>query len=227
MRLGVFSNENLKPWINWTTLSPPLLGPLAAQRGAQAIAPAPLRWQRASEWRATVRQVRSVDTHFWMQGASRPELPIHVASFLGGRARRSAFVVDAWKYLITKIGTLAEFQHLDPCFVAFREGYEELCKRFPRGRFEWLPFGVDTGVFNAVPGERPVFAYWMGRRDKILHRAMLDYCKSRGLVYRYTMRSGEFADPLELGRLVGSSQYFLLHRLTFPTQRGQAGSAPL
>jgi hypothetical protein len=157
-----------------------------------------------------------------MQGASRPELPIFIASLLRGRTRRSAFVVDAWGHLLTKIGTLAVLQRLDPCFVAFREGYEELRRRFPRGRFEWLPFGVDTRVFKAVPGERPVFAYWMGRRHEELHRAMLAYCESRGLTYRYTMRPGEFSDPSELGRLVGSSKYFLVAPpdLSDPTRTG-------
>jgi hypothetical protein len=209
MRLGVFSNDNLNPWINWTTLGPPLLRPLAVHQDCCSIAPPPLQWRHAAEWKATLKSVRSVDTHFWMQGASRPELPIHLTSLLGGRARRSAFVVDAWPYLLQKIGTLATLQRLDPCFVAFREGYEELCKRFPKGRFEWLPFGVDTDVFKPVPGERPVFAYWMGRRDEVLHQAMLEYCRTRGLEYRYTMRAGEFT-PQELGRLVGSSQYFVV-----------------
>src|SRR6476659_1622735 len=151
MRLGVFSNKNLNPWVNWTTLGPPLLEPLAAHRGAQLFAPPPLTWRDGREWRNIVARVQSADTLFWMQGASRPELPIHLASILRGPARRSAFVVDAWKYLITKIGILAVLQRLDPCFVAFREGYLELRKRFPQGRFEWLPFGVDTNVFDAVP----------------------------------------------------------------------------
>jgi hypothetical protein len=145
-----------------------------------------------------------------MQSASRPENPIHLASLLRGKVRRSAFVVDAWKHLLTKIGSLAIVQHLDPCFVAFREGCEELKKRFPSGRFEWLPFGVDTDVFDSVPGERTVFAYWMGRRYEPLHQAMIRYCSERGLDYRYTQRPGEFRNPLELGQMVGRSRYFLV-----------------
>jgi Glycosyl transferases group 1 len=227
MRLGAFSNKNLNPWINWTTLGPPLLEPLAAYKDAQLIAPPPLKWDKVREWRNIVGTVQSADTLFWMQGASRPELPILIASMLRGPVRRSAFVVDAWKQDLTKIGTLAVLQGLDPCFVAFREGYEELRRRFPRGRFEWLPFGVDTRVFDAVAGDRPVFAYWMGRRYEPLHQAMLRYCEDRGLEYRYTKRSGEFSDPLELGRLVGSSQYFLVGppNLGFPERTG--GFSPL
>jgi Glycosyl transferases group 1 len=210
MRLGVFSNHNLNPWVNWTTLGPPLLNPLAEHDGARLIAPPPLEWRNRRELWRVLRDVSSCDTLFWMQGAVRPEVPIHLASLLRGPVRRSAFVVDAWKFLVTKIGALAVLQNLNPCFVPFREGCMDLKKRFPRGRFEWLPFGVDTDIFNSLPGERPIFAYWMGRRYEPLHQAMLRYCTERGLVYRYTLRSGEFPDPSELGKVVGSSQYFLV-----------------
>jgi hypothetical protein len=210
MHLGVFSNGRLNPWVNWTTLGPPLLKPLAAHENARLIVPPHLRLGNLREWRDVLLDVRSADTLFWMQNASRPEVPVHVASFLRGRVRRSAFVIDAWRYLLTKIGTLAQLQHLNPCFVAFREGYEELKRRFPSGHFEWLPFGVDTDTFNSAPGERTIFAFWMGRRYEPLHQAMIRYCSERGLEYRYTRRGGEFPDPSELGRIVGRCQYFLV-----------------
>ncbi len=210
IQLGVFSNEKLDPAVNWTTLGPPLLKVLAARENARLIAPPPLAWDRGREWRAVLRNLGSLDTLFWMQEGSRPEVPIHIASLLCRRATRSAFVVDPWKYLLTKIGTLAVFQRLDPCFVSMREGWEELKIRFPCGRFEWLPFGVDTNVFDSVPGERPIFAYWMGRRYEPLHQAMLAYCTDRGLRYQYTRRGGEFPNPRDLGGLVGRSQYFLV-----------------
>jgi hypothetical protein len=210
MRLGVLSNENLDPWVNWTTLGPPLLHPMAAKEDAMLVAPPPFAADRLQEWKEVLRTVHTLDTLFWMQGASRPEPPVHLASMLAGRARRSAFVVDAWKYLISKIGWLAVLQQLDPCFVAFHEGCEELKRRFPKGQFEWLPFGVDTRVFDAVPGERTIFAYWMGRRHEPLHQAMVAYCSERQLDYRYTLRSGEFTDPIDLGRTVGRSKYFFV-----------------
>jgi hypothetical protein len=209
MRLGVLSNENLNPWVNWTTLGPPLLNPLASHNNARLIAPPHLTSSNLREWRGVLRGAWSSDTLFWMQGPSRPEWPILIASLARGPVRRSAFVIDAWKYIITKIGTFAILQHLDPCFVAFREGYKELKGRFPSGRFEWLPFGIDTNVFDSVPGERPIFAYWMGRRHEPLHQAMLRYCADRGLDYRYTQRGGEFS-PSELGHMVGSTRYFLV-----------------
>jgi hypothetical protein len=222
IRLGVFSNEKLKPWVNWTTLGPPLLKVLGARENARLIAPPPPSWRRWSEWRAVLKSLGPLDTLFWMQEGSRPELPVHIASLLCGRARRSAFVVDPWKYLISKIGTLAVVQHLDPCFIPMREAYEELKTHFPRGRFEWLPYGVDTTVFDSVPGERPVFAYWMGRRYEPLHQALLSYCVDRGLRYEYRRQEDEFLDPRELGILVGSSQYFLVTPpdLTDPARTG-------
>jgi hypothetical protein len=146
-----------------------------------------------------------------MQGSARPEYLLWAASFLRGIVRRSAFVVDAWKPSIAKIGALAVAQRLNPCFVPFLEGCEALGKRFSSGRFEWLPWGVDTANFDAPENsERDVFAYWMGRRHEPLHQAMLSYCQRHGLEYRYTKRPGEFADPAELGRFIGRCQYFMV-----------------
>jgi hypothetical protein len=210
MRLGVLSNERLGAWINWSLLGPPLLGPLSKFPNASLITPpsiAPMHWR---EWRAVLAAAKNVDTLFWMQGSSRPELPLSLVSILSGRVRRSAYVIDAWKGSLTKIGTLAVAQRLDPCFVAFREGCDELSRRFPKGKFEWLPFGCDPEVFNPTTGKRDVFAYWMGRRYEPLHQALIRYCEERGLEYRYTRESGEFKDPADLGKLVGRSQYFLV-----------------
>ena len=144
-----------------------------------------------------------------MQLASRPETPVFAASLLAGFARRSAYVVDAWRNLIFKIGTLALLQQLDPCFIVFREAYLDLKMRFPSARFEWMPIGVDTDVFNAQPGERSIFCYSMGRRYEPLHQALIRYCSERGLQYKHTS-NGEIRDPFEIGRTVGRSQYFLV-----------------
>ncbi len=210
MRLAVLSNAELQPWVNWTTLGPPLLRPLAGYPGGRLIAPPPLSWRRRREWPPAVRGFRSADTAFWMQGSARPEWPLLALSATRPGIRRSAFVVDAWRQALTKIGTLAVAQRLDPCFVAFREGCDELRRRFPRGRFEWLPFGADTEVFRPGDAERDIFAFWMGRRSARLHGALLRYCRERGLSYRYTQVPGEFADPRELGALAGRCRYFVV-----------------
>jgi Glycosyl transferases group 1 len=210
MRLGVLSNRCLSPWINWTTLGPPLLDPLSNYPNSILIAPPPLAKNRLPEWRPIMEKIWRSDTLFWMQISARPEWPLFLPSLLRGPVRRSAYVIDAWKPELKKIGLAAVTQRLNPCFVAFREAYLELKERFPLGKFEWLPFGVDTGIFDSAPdGERPIFAYWMGRRYEPLHLALIRYCAERGLDYHYP-KPGEFATPAELGRLVGSSRYFLV-----------------
>jgi Glycosyl transferases group 1 len=226
MRLGVLSNERLNPWLNWTTLGPPLLHSLVANGNAQLIAPPPVSSANLGEWLELLRYGPSVDTLFWMQGGARPEFPVHLFSLLSGRVRRAAFVIDTWKPILTKIGMLAVAQRLDPCFVAFREGYEELRARFPGGRFEWLPFGIDTDVFDSMSQERPIFAFWMGRRYEPLHQAMIRYCADRGLEYRYR-QPGQFHTAEDLGRIVGSSRYFLVSPPDLDNPLRTGGFSPL
>jgi hypothetical protein len=97
---------------------------------------------------------RSVTRHglFWIQLGSRPPAPIHAASYLNLRARRSNFVLDAWKKSLTKIGIAATIERLNPCFVAYREAKDELEHRFPLAKFVWLPFGAHNRHF--LPSER-------------------------------------------------------------------------
>src|SRR5215469_16602672 len=99
MRLGLLSNENLGPWINWSTLGPPLLAGLAAH-GGEVIAPPPLSFSNRGAWRRTVAQVSRADTLFWIQPSARPELAVHLASFAKLGGRRSAFVYDAFEPLL-------------------------------------------------------------------------------------------------------------------------------
>ena len=227
MRLAALSNVQLQPWTNWTTLGPPLLRPLAACPGGQLIQPPMMNWRSADEWCTVVRAFRRCDTTFWMQGSSRPEIPIWALTATRLTIRRSAFVVDAWRPALTKIGYLAVAQRLSPCFVAFREAYEELTRLFPRGNFVWLPFGVDTEVFRSCHAERDIFAYWMGRRSPELHEALIRYCAERQLVYRYTIRPGEFANPRQLGALVGRCKYFVVTPPDIDNPSRTGGFSPL
>lgn len=227
VRLAALSNSRLGPWVNWSTLGPPLLEPLAAHPGASLIAPPPLAWPHRAQWREAVRQLRRSDAVFWMQGSARPELPLWALSMSKPTIRRSAFVVDAWRPSIEKIGRLAVAQRLDPCYVAFREGCEELQQRFPKGRFQWLTFGIDTDVFHERPVQRDIFAYWMGRRHEALHQALLRYCEARGLEYRYTKVSGEFRDPQELGEMVSRCRYFVVTPPDIDNPERTGGYSPL
>ena len=75
------------------------------------------------------------------------------------RARRSNFILDAWKPSLTKIGIVATVERLDPCFIAYREAIDELKRRFPLAKFVWLPFGAHTDVFYPRKEEKSVFAF--------------------------------------------------------------------
>jgi hypothetical protein len=210
MRLGLLSNEKLDPWINWSTLGPPLLSALATQQGVDLIAPPRLRWAQRAGWPDVIARVRSCDTLFWIQGGMRPAPPVQLASLAKLDIRRSAYVYDAFEPVIDRVGVAAIAQRLEPCFVAYREAVVELRRRYRNGRFEWLPFGVDTNIFRQTDPERPIFAFWMGRRYEPLHTALLDYCARRNLQYVYRTSSNSFLSPSELGDLAGRAKYFVV-----------------
>lgn len=210
MKLGVFSNSKLDPWINWSTLGPPLLQPLARMPDARLIEPAPVRFSNLRDLMDAVFSAYSCDSLFWMQSSSRPEPPIHLVASLRGFVRRAAYTVDPWPRSLDRIGTLAVLQGLNPCFSAYTQSIAILRERFPKGRFEWMPFGVDTNVFVPSPEGKQIFAYWMGRRYEPLHKKLLEYCTKRGLDYRYTKVGGEIKSPKDLGRITASSQYFVV-----------------
>lgn len=226
MQIAVLSNERLKPWINWSTLGPPLLHRMAERPDVALIAPPLFGADNARQWWQTISRVREADTLFWMQGSARPEWPIVAATLARGRARRSALVIDAWKPALSKIGIAAVAQRLNPCFVTYREAYRELRQRFPLGRFEWLPFGLDTQIFDTAAGERDIFAFWMGRRYEPLHQALLKYCSARGLEYRYR-RQGEFLAANELGKIAGRSRYFIVTPPDLDGPERTGGFSPL
>ncbi|MGB3580218.1 MAG: hypothetical protein WBA40_03735, partial [Roseiarcus sp.] len=87
-------------------------------------------------------KAKGCDSFFWIQQSALPQKAIQAASYLNFRARRSNYVLDAWKSSLTKIGLVATVQRLNPCFVAYREATDELRRRFPLAKFVWLPFGA-------------------------------------------------------------------------------------
>lgn len=225
MELGLLSNSALNPSVYWTTLLPPLFSGLALQPGVRTIAPPPLEWARRSEWGEVRSQVKGCDALFWIQLAARPSGPIHVASYLNPRARRSNFVLDAWKPSLTKIGLVATVERLDPCFVAYREGMEELKRRFPLAKFVWLPFGAHTDVFHPRKEQKSIFAFWLGRRYEPLHQALLAYCEARGLRYLYS-KDGRFSTE-EVGQLTSGAQYYVATPPDLDDPRRTGGFSPL
>jgi Glycosyl transferases group 1 len=225
MELGLLSNSALNPSVYWTTLLPPLFSGLALQPGVQTIAPPPLAWERRSEWGKVRSQVKSCDALFWIQLAARPNGPIHVASYLKLGARRSNFVLDAWKPSLTKIGLVATVERLDPCFVAYREAREELTRRFPLAKFVWLPFGAATDFFYPRKEPKSIFAFWLGRRYEPLHQALLAYCETRGLRYVYSKDGGLTTE--QIGALASSAQYFVATPPDLDDPKRTGGFSPL
>jgi hypothetical protein len=225
MELGLLSNSALNPSVYWTTLLPPLFSGLALQPGVQTIAPPPLAWERRGEWAEVRSQVKGCDALFWIQLAARPSGPIHVASYLNLGARRSNFVLDAWKPSLTKIGLVATVERLDPCFVAYREGMEELKRRFPLAKFVWLPFGASTEVFYPRKEEKSIFAFWLGRRYEPLHKALLAYCETRGLRYVYSKDGGLTTE--QIGQLTSDAQYFVATPPDLDDPKRTGGFSPL
>ena len=225
MELGLLSNSALNPSVYWTTLLPPLFSGLALQPGVRTIAPPPLAWERRSEWGKVRSQVKGCDALFWIQLAARPNGPIHLASYMNLGARRSNFVLDAWKPSLTKIGLVATVERLDPCFIAYREAMDELKRRFPLAKFVWLPFGAHTDVFYPRKEEKSIFAFWLGRRYEPLHQALLAYCETRGLRYVYSKDGGLTTE--QIGQLASSAQYFVATPPDLDDPERTGGFSPL
>jgi hypothetical protein len=121
-------------------------------------------------------------------------------------ARRTNFIIDAWKPVVTKIGVAATIERLNPCFIAYLEATTELKRRFPLAKFVWLPHAGNTDIFYPRKGGKPNFAFYMGRRHEPLHQALVKYCEARGLKYFY---SDKFLFGEELGRAASSAEYFV------------------
>ena len=207
MKLGLLSDMRVTPKHYWQAFVPPLLSAIAAERtNVRIVEPPPVAWARRAGWKSVRSQVKACDTLFWLQLSARPATAIHLASLNGLTARRANLVVDAWKPLVTRIGLAATIERLNPCFVAFLETTTELKRRFPLGKFVWLPLGANTDLFYPRKEEKPNFAFYMGRRHEPLHQALLKYCEARDLKYLY---SDKFLYGDELGRAVSSAQYFV------------------
>jgi hypothetical protein len=225
MRLNLLSNSLLNPRVSWTTLMPPLLSALAQQADVRTISPPPLAWEWRREWAEVRSKAKGCDSLFWIQGSARPHMAIHAASYLNFRARRSCYVLDAWRPSLTKIGIAATLERLNPCFVAYREAKDELERRFPLAKFVWLPFGAHTDIFHPRKEAKSIFAFWMGRRHEPLHQALLAYCEARGLRYIYSKDGGLTTE--ELGRLTSNAQYFVATPPDLDNPKRTGGFSPL
>ena len=166
--------------------------PLASFPGGRLIAPPPLRRDRRANWRTAVRAVHTASRH-----------PVLDAEQRAARARRSGRSSDRRRAarqvglrgstlgapaVAPRSACLPMAQRLDPCFVAFREGCEELTRRFPRVRFEWLPFGSSTLMSSHSAGDRARHLRLLdGPSYDAFHQALLRYsASSAAWSYRFT-----------------------------------------
>ena len=214
-----FVNQS-KRLLDYATAAPVFRGGPATWR-SDDLSP-PIAWERRGEWRRIRSELKACDTLFWAQLGSRPTGAIHLASYMNLRARRSNFVLDAWKPSLTKIGIVATLERLDPCFVAYSEATAELQRRFPMAKFVFLPLGAHTDIFYPRKEGKSIFAFWMGRRHEPLHRALMAYCEARGLRYVYSKDGGLSTE--ELGRLTSSAQYFVATPPDLDNTRRTGGS---
>jgi Glycosyl transferases group 1 len=208
MELGLLSNMLVNRQPYWQAYVPPLFSAIAGGRtNVRIVEPPSAAWAERAAWKSVRSQVKVCDTLFWLQLSSRPATEVHLASLNRLRARRSNFIIDAWKPALTKIGWAATIERLDPCFLAYLEATTELKRRFPQGKFVWLPLAVRTEIFYPRKDLRSNFAFYMGRRHEPLHQALLRYCEARGLKYLY---SDKFLYGDELGQAASSAEYFVV-----------------
>ena len=150
---------------------------------------------------------------------------IQAASYLNLRARRSNYVLDAWKPSLTKIGIVATLERLDPCFVAYREARDELdadfrwrnlsgCRLAPtptlstlaKSRNRSSPSGWAAGTSLCIAPS------W-----RIANRAA---CVT-------SIRTTADSAPRKLGRLTSSAQYFVATPPDLDNTRRTGGFSPL
>ncbi|MDG5489267.1 glycosyltransferase [Sphingomonas sp. BGYR3] len=209
LRLALLSNEKLHPELNWTTLAPPMFSGLSALVPTETVAPEPFSWDRPLAMMEQVRQARTCDFTFGLQRSSRLETPLLAIANLALGTRKSVFVIDPWRHMLSKLTVSIRAQNIAACFIPYKEAFAIL-KGMPGGdRVHYLPFGIDTKVFTERKVEKDVDIFWMGRRYAPLHNAIERYCDAHNLTYLYREKTGPIEDPQELGRLVSRSRYFV------------------
>jgi len=207
--LGFLSNEELAPWINWSTLGPPFYRGFAAHGPTRLIKPPALKSLKIRRFGHALAEAYQADTLFGIQASAKLENELMLVSLLRGKVRRSAFVVDPWRPALDRIHLGARLQKLTKCFIPYSEAYAVLSRKDP-DLYHYLPFGIDTDAFAAQGGDRDIDIFWMGRRYEPLHQAILRHCDEHGLVYMFRERTGFLNSAAEIGALAGRSRYFVV-----------------
>ncbi|RBP16487.1 glycosyl transferase family 1 [Roseiarcus fermentans] len=221
-QLGLLSGSLLDRGSNLTTLEDPLFDNMSERANVRTIRPPAFVRHRFREWLAVRSQVSECDTLLWMQKSTRPSPPIHLAALSKPSARRSAFVIDPWKYSVSRVGYSSLIHRFDPCFIPYSEAFLDLKRAFSSARFSYMPYAADTSTFFPRSEDKSIFAFWMGRRDEPLHRALLRYCSERNLEYVYSNEGRYSRDSL--GCLASSARYFVV---TPPQPERSGGYSPI
>jgi hypothetical protein len=67
MPLAVPSNEHLNPWVNWTTIGPPSLHPLASNPDARLTVLRPIRFANRNEYLRCLQEARvAIPPNHWL-----------------------------------------------------------------------------------------------------------------------------------------------------------------
>ena len=110
----------------------------------------------------------------------RPPLPVWGLAYARPLTMRTVIVLDAWRQHLDNLALVVERQHIRRCFVFYRQAADMLADRYPHLGFSWLPVCVDTGVFRDVGKKRDIDFFWIGRRDKALHEALIKLLRQAG-----------------------------------------------
>ena len=163
MELGLLSNMLVNSQPYRQAYVPPLFKAIATDRpNVRIVEPPPVVWTNRTAWKLVRSQIKACDTLFWLQLSARPAPSVHLATLNRLGAWRANLVIDAWKPAITKIGIAATIERLNPCFVAYLEATTELKRRFPLGKFVWLPLAVRDGYFLSAQGRKAELRFLYG-----------------------------------------------------------------
>jgi hypothetical protein len=148
--------------------------------------------------------------------------------------RSACFLEEMWSAEIDKwraeIERVADF---DAIFMPFASSRAALAGVLGRG-CHVIPGGVDAAKFCPYPTYpvRSIDVYAMGRRPRVVHRALVRRAESSGLLYVYdTVSDFAVIDPGEhralLANLIKRSRYFLAYRAKFDRPEETGGQEEL
>src|SRR4028118_1848363 len=100
------SHLDVKDLPVWRSVMPPLEERLSSREGCTVVRPPGLRQptfrRNLPAWLSAIRTLRRTEAVFWLQMSSRPELAVWPLLYVSPYARRSAWILDAWRPRLRK-----------------------------------------------------------------------------------------------------------------------------